>query len=503
MRRRWLFLAALPLLLAVLVLLLLLAESAAPEATIVSVPTALWYLLTTLTTVGYGDCYPVTVLGKLVGAVFQLLSLGLLGLLIGLLAALFSGRTAELLRLARLQKRKWYLFSEKNEAALCLADALGRQEPESVCLFAGSRGSVPQGRGLSLSAEELCRRKRDGNFCLFCIGPSDAENERLADSVEGGRVCCRSAALTERRAANRQRFDPAVLCARGYWERFPLRSAQERVFLIGSGPWAEALLEQALLQNVLDPAQSVHYWVAGDFGDFLRCRPRLEQALELDPACGGRDTLTVLEHWNEDGQALCAADRIILCDEDEDSQRRTLDRLRRGFALRGVIHARLSAPAEGAVSFGAARELYTPELVLQQALDRRAVRLHQRYRSANPAAPAWEELSSFLYRSNLAAADHMTVKLRLLGQQSDTPEACRLAYERFAAASAEEKERFRRIEHARWQRFYLLNGWRCGPKKDGAAREHPMLRPFDQLRAEEQQKDDHSWELLKAEGEEA
>ena len=61
-----------------LALLLTLAESGAPGASITDYPTALWYMLTTLTTVGYGDTYPVTVLGRVIGGVLQLFSLGLL-----------------------------------------------------------------------------------------------------------------------------------------------------------------------------------------------------------------------------------------------------------------------------------------------------------------------------------------------------------------------------------------------------------------------------------------
>jgi len=42
-----------------------------------------WYGVVTLTTVGYGDFYPVTLTGKFLGAVFVLGSLGVLGILIG------------------------------------------------------------------------------------------------------------------------------------------------------------------------------------------------------------------------------------------------------------------------------------------------------------------------------------------------------------------------------------------------------------------------------------
>ena len=63
------------------------------NATITSLPTALWYSLVTLTTVGYGDLYPVTSAGKVIGTLFLLLSSGLLALLIGQVICVAVTRT--------------------------------------------------------------------------------------------------------------------------------------------------------------------------------------------------------------------------------------------------------------------------------------------------------------------------------------------------------------------------------------------------------------------------
>lgn len=51
---------------------------------------ALWYSVVTLTTVGYGDAYPVTLTGKAIGAIFLLGSLGLLSFFIGSAADAFT-----------------------------------------------------------------------------------------------------------------------------------------------------------------------------------------------------------------------------------------------------------------------------------------------------------------------------------------------------------------------------------------------------------------------------
>ena len=55
-----------------------------------SIPDAMWWAVITLTTVGYGDIYPVTVLGKIIGAFIAVLGIGLFALPAGIIAAGFA-----------------------------------------------------------------------------------------------------------------------------------------------------------------------------------------------------------------------------------------------------------------------------------------------------------------------------------------------------------------------------------------------------------------------------
>ena len=55
----------------------------------------LWWSIVTLTTVGYGDIYPVTVLGKFIGAAFSVLSIGLVAIPIGIISAGFIEHSAK------------------------------------------------------------------------------------------------------------------------------------------------------------------------------------------------------------------------------------------------------------------------------------------------------------------------------------------------------------------------------------------------------------------------
>lgn len=55
-----------------------------------SIPRALWWSVATLTTVGYGDVYPITAIGRLVAGVTAIVAIGLVAMPAGILAAAFT-----------------------------------------------------------------------------------------------------------------------------------------------------------------------------------------------------------------------------------------------------------------------------------------------------------------------------------------------------------------------------------------------------------------------------
>jgi voltage-gated potassium channel len=64
-------------------------EADAPGANITTASDGLWYTIVTISTVGYGDQYPVTNLGRLMGSFIIVVGVGIFGTFTGYLANLF------------------------------------------------------------------------------------------------------------------------------------------------------------------------------------------------------------------------------------------------------------------------------------------------------------------------------------------------------------------------------------------------------------------------------
>lgn len=66
------------------------AEHEAQPAEFSSIPASMWWGVITLTTIGYGDVYPVTVLGKVIGAGVAILGIAVYAIPTGIMASAFT-----------------------------------------------------------------------------------------------------------------------------------------------------------------------------------------------------------------------------------------------------------------------------------------------------------------------------------------------------------------------------------------------------------------------------
>ena len=77
-----------------------------PDSNIKSAEDAIWWSYVTITTVGYGDKYPVTTEGRLIAAVLMTVGVGLFGTFTGFLASWFVAERKQDARAERAERRR-------------------------------------------------------------------------------------------------------------------------------------------------------------------------------------------------------------------------------------------------------------------------------------------------------------------------------------------------------------------------------------------------------------
>ena len=483
-----------------LLFLLTFVEGKSDSASIQGFADALWYSIVTLSTVGYGDLYPVTVAGRIIGVCFVLMSVGVLSFIIGAAISFLTGTLLPALRLRMVRDKQWYVFSGGDDAALSLQKDLEQHHPEALFLFpaaqadrVGSRSNI---RFYTGTPEQAVADKTDRCSLFFMEADTDNYTPALRAVSTGFPVYARSRQEPEVPTPNLTLFNRYTCCAREYWRSRPLHTAETTILLVGSGEYAAALLEHGLLMNVYGNEHSVHWHCFGDWSGFRRNHPQL---------CGQNalfgDSLTFHEvPWNESA-LLNTADRILLCSDHDRENTEILRQLRRYHPIKGKLHLRAGSCLPGETVFGTDDRIYTEELVMGTQLTATAQLMHQIYlESTGCSSPAWEDLSPFLQQSNIAAADHLLTKVRMLlgddGITALTKENCTAAAQVYERSRGQLAEQYREIEHLRWMRFHTLYNWQYAPTRDNAARLHPLMQPYTMLSTTEQAKDDYAWELI-------
>ncbi len=127
-----------------------LVEGAAQPDKFGSIPESMWWAIITLTTVGYGDAYPVTPLGKVVAGVTALFGLVMLALPVGIVATAFSD----------VIRRREFVVTLAMVARLPLFSGLDSQAIAELLPVMRSRMAEP--------GETICRRGAHED-CMFLV----------------------------------------------------------------------------------------------------------------------------------------------------------------------------------------------------------------------------------------------------------------------------------------------------------------------------------------------
>ncbi|MBR6476968.1 MAG: hypothetical protein IKS85_00835 [Lachnospiraceae bacterium] len=485
-------------------------------SSITSLGDAAWYLLATLTTVGYGDITPITAAGKLIGAVMMISSAGVLTFLLGLMFTLLFGRFLPSLRLWLYRREEWYVFADLDESSQLLASRLAKEAPGSTFVFCGKEENLSQEHFPTMRhfvivedpIETIIRRQDPGKDCnLFLLSKDGWENYRLGCGIlerigrPGLKIFCDVDHGPDHIPAGMVLFDRADGIARSYWTGFPVEEDESVFVMIGDGKVAQRILERGLLINVLPMEHPLEYHVFGDWEDFRRDHYELSAVVGLNEKWEGEDSIFFEEQpWNAFPELLQTAHRIIICGDDQEKNLSVMAELRRYFPTLARVDVYSGMADDRCRSFGGDEQLLTREVVMQEKLNQMAVRMNEHYRQKTGAGQSWTELSEFHRQSNIAAADHVLTKIRLLLPKEHvtqaTPEYRSMAFEQFRALGEEQREACRWIEHKRWVRFHVVYNWSHAVERDNLLRHHPLLIPYEELTQEEQALDDAAWEIL-------
>jgi voltage-gated potassium channel len=110
-------------------------ENGERGSTIQNFGDALWWAIVTVTTVGYGDKYPVSAGGRGVAVVLMVVGIGLIGVLTATVASFFIGEAAE--------EEKASLDRRLDRIEAMLADALARDVTPERPVARGTEGPLP------------------------------------------------------------------------------------------------------------------------------------------------------------------------------------------------------------------------------------------------------------------------------------------------------------------------------------------------------------------------
>ena len=522
-----------PILAAVYMLLawLLLVAEKNGNGTIKTWSDALWYTFVTMTTVGYGDMYPVTPCGRVIGFIFIMMSMGALAALFFFIVRVVLSEALIYLQIRLVKNKPWHIFLNDNDESRELAEGISRESGNSraICIFTGVTDDTGYGhRSLrtALSADKILALGRDIKG-IYLAGGEGKVNIHTALSLKETilktghddaldiPVYCDTGDLDFPENGNNKFFNMSSMMARKYWQEHLLKPEETCVVLIGLGRNGSALLTQGLLVNACGIEKHVEWHIFGNSSDFKGKHRFLDQVFAIDEISTEKDSIFFDGNdWSTDAPLICdKADRIILCMDSDEENLKVLSDMEKYYSINCNIDVQFSSDNMCAVSgeqlqnritaFGFSKDLYIPELVMRKELDRIARRMNEIYCEESGGGCDWSELSDFIKTSNIASADHISTKIAILTGDYDncgvTDENCQKAYSAYLEEikkNPDAVKRFERIEHDRWLKLYAMYNWRYADKRNDSMRLHHCMVPYDRLTADERRKDDYAWELI-------
>lgn len=492
--------------------LMVLSERNAPGAHIKTLGDAFWYSLVTLSTVGYGDVTPVTTMGHVIGAIFLILSMGLLVALIGYVVSFIASEGFPMFALRFCRNRNWYYFADFTSESDTLARDILRREEGAIIIYGIRKDDEIEKpdypcKFINVSpARIVAQKKGTGERCkLFFLKENEIGTNLKAMDIHAvdADVYAFTTSGQEKMSGNIHFFHTYDCCARSYWRNHPLGSDEDNIVIIGFGNYGRAILERAILTNINDSDFDVSYHIFGDSERFRDIHKNLKLAFGINERREGFDSIYFhTEKWTANHDVIGKADRIIVCEDDVQDAWDDMWELRRYYNYTGRIDLRTNRTAPGVSYFGTNEEIFTVDEIIRARLNDAARTMNDLYRKSVEDSLDWDELNDQLKQSKIAVADHLFNKIRILLRGKAVSgldwEICQAAYEAYCEAknNPEELDKLRQIEHARWVRFYVYYNWTYGKKRNDVLHENPMIQRYQDLTDSQKAYHDRAWELL-------
>lgn len=141
-------------------------------------------------------------------------------------------------------------------------------------------------------------------------------------------------------------------------------------------------------------------------------------------------------------------------------------------------------PLKNIYCFGDSSKIGSKEIIIEERLESLAKHIHNNYLLRSKKSTLWTQLSVFEKLSNLSQANHIDIKLHMLGLVSQENNGLGITEAEYLEIVENNLEIMGEAEHERWNAVHFMNGWKkCNPEleKDIIQKLHPCLVSWSEL----------------------
>lgn len=295
-----------------------------------------------------------------------------------------------------------------------------------------------------------------------------------------------------------------------------------KIVLIGSGIFAEKLLDYAMLLNIFKHDQEIEYHIFGDFSNYKNLHYKLKKVNEKEHNVNGTiykiykndKFIFYNESWQQNIDFINKFQDVIICAESDTLSLNIAYELKTAVYIKN-LHIRVqddnlfdktTLSNNNVNIFGTYSELCTTKMIIKGDIINAAKKQHEYYcnKYGDGGMPPWKELDNFTRDSNLSSSIFRNHYIKYICKYlfTDHEKAKELKEDDWSKPcdplikhlNQEDLHLLGELEHIRWSRFHYLYNWVHGePEGDKAKnaelRIHKSLVEYIVLKDKEKDKD--------------